>query len=238
MNVVAPSHHRISVEIVFDFVCPWCCIGVNRMLNVFDERQDVDIVYKWRPFLLNPDFSSEGMELRAYLRALHGCDERGERLLLLIESLARQCDSFIRIDRIHRVPSTLRAHRLVEWAASRGDCTKLVMGLFEAYFREGEDIGDTATLADIAERHGFDRELVTHFLSTETLAGTVVSGQINAQKAGIHGVPSLIIEGFALTGVHEAPTLNRLLDAALSVTRSPQQGGSHPATFFSSVRPS
>ena len=73
-------------------------------------------------------------------------------------------------------------------------------------------------LAHIAAQEGFDHDLALHFLSGQTLIGTVIAGQIQAQKAGINGVPSFIIEGLALTGVHDAPALNRLMDAALWVS--------------------
>ncbi|NHN87644.1 DsbA family oxidoreductase [Acetobacter conturbans] len=218
MNMLAPARSGMCVEVVFDFVCPWCCMGVNRTVSVFDSRQDVDVVYRWRPFLLNPSLTTDGMDFRTYLRALHGTDERIERLLVLIETHARQFDSLIRFDRITRVPATLNAHRLVEWASSRGNCTPLILGIFEAFFRDGSNIAEPVVLADIAERHGFDRDLALHFLSGQTLAGTVTSGQIKAQKAGINGVPSLMIEGLTLTGVHDEPVLHKLMDAALWIS--------------------
>ncbi|MFT8806570.1 MAG: DsbA family oxidoreductase [Acetobacter aceti] len=220
MNMLAPSRPRMSVEVVFDFVCPWCCMGITRLISVFRRRTDVETLYTWRPFLLNPASQNEAMTFNDYLEARHGSRERADRLLRLIEIQAAEFGCAIHFNRIHRVPNTMNAHRLIEWASARGDCTTLVLSIFEAFFQNGEDISDPALLAEIAVRQGFDHDLALHFLSGQTLAGTVTAGQIQAQKAGINGVPSFIIGGLALTGVHDAPALNRLMDAAFWVTGS------------------
>lgn len=220
MNMLAPSRPRMSVEIVFDFVCPWCCMGIRRLISVFKQRLDIETLYTWRPFLLNPASQNEGMAFNAYLESRHGSRERADRLLQLIEVQAQEFECVIHFDRIQHVPNTMNAHRLVEWASARGDCTALVLAIFEAFFQNGDDIGNPGVLADIAAQEGFDHDLALHFLCGRTLAGTVTAGQIQAQKAGINGVPSFIVEGLALTGVHDAPALNRLMDAALWVSES------------------
>ncbi|MCH4090564.1 DsbA family oxidoreductase [Acetobacter sp.] len=218
MNMLAPSRQRMSVEIVFDFVCPWCCMGIQRLIRVFGQRQDIEIFYTWRPFLLNPTPQNKGMAFNDYLEARHGTRERADRLLRLIEIQAHEFDCVIHFDRIRNVPSTMNAHRLVEWASARGDCTALVLSIFEAFFQNGDDIGNPGVLADIAAQQGFDHDLALHFLSGQTLMGTVTAGQIQAQKAGINGVPSFIVEGLALTGVHDAPVLDKLMDTALQIS--------------------
>ncbi|MCE0744047.1 DsbA family oxidoreductase [Acetobacter sicerae] len=218
MNMLAPSRPRMSVEIVFDFVCPWCCMGIRRLISVFRQRLDIETHYIWRPFLLNPTPQNDGIDFNDYLESRHGSRERADRLLRLIEMQAHEFDCSIHFDRIHHVPNTMNAHRLIEWASARGDCNSLVLAIFEAFFQNGDDIGNPGVLAEIASRQGFDHDLALHFLSGQTLVGTVTAGQIQAQKAGINGVPSFIIEGLALTGVHDAPALNRLMDAAMWVS--------------------
>lgn len=218
MNMVAATHPRVRVEIVFDFVCPWCAIGIDRLVSTLSRRNDVHIEWQWRSFLLNPTFPPEGMSLESYLRIKQGDDTRIARLLHLIEKQAREFDTAIHFDRICKVPATLNAHRLLTWASARGDATSLVLGLFEAFFRRGEDIGDPVVLAHTAERHGFDPQLVLQLLAGQTLSGTVLSEQSLHQRNGINGVPSIIIAGMALTGVHDSPVIDRLLDVALQAT--------------------
>jgi predicted DsbA family dithiol-disulfide isomerase len=53
VNVLAPPRPHLPVEIVFDFVCPWCYLGVRRLLRVLAARPDLLADLHWRPFLLN-----------------------------------------------------------------------------------------------------------------------------------------------------------------------------------------
>ncbi|MBB3881198.1 DsbA family oxidoreductase [Acetobacter oeni] len=238
--MLAPVRTRIGVEVVFDFVCPWSCLGVETAVSAFRSRTDVDINYIWRPFILNPGAPPGGITFSAWLRGRHGSDDRGRRLLHLIENQGRSLGTTLHFDRITHVPPTMDAHRLIAWAASRGDCTSLVLAILDAHFRNGADIGNPVTLAYIAEQHGFDPDLALHFLVGRTLIGTVTSDQINAQRAGINGVPSIIIDGLAMTGVHDASVLNRLLDAALATslsaaTQAADKGWSPGAAPFQTV---
>ncbi|NHN83701.1 DsbA family oxidoreductase [Acetobacter musti] len=216
MNMLAPVRTRIGVEVIFDFVCPWCCLGIETAVAAFRDRQDVEVTFRWRPFILNPTIPPGGTDFATWLRGRHGGEERAGRFLRLIEAQGRELGKILHFDRIRQVPPTMDAHRLVAWASSRGDCTGLVLGIFDAYFRNGSDIGNPVILAYIAEQHGFDPELALHFLTGRTLIGTVTSDQLSAQRAGINGVPSIIIDGLAMTGVHDARVLCRLLDAALA----------------------
>ncbi|MNE44279.1 hypothetical protein D3C80_1384990 [compost metagenome] len=65
------------------------------------------------------------------------------------------------------MPNTADAHRLLERADMLGSTAQrdLLLGrLFEAYFQNGEDLGCTDTLINIAESSGFDRAAVADCL--------------------------------------------------------------------------
>lgn len=220
MNAFAPVRPRLRVEVIHDFVCPWSCIGVEQLVSTVRARTDLEIAFVWRPFLLNSSPVPVRMDFARYLRARYGSEERADRILRLIRKFAHDTGCIIRFDRIRHIPSTLDAHRLVAWAASRGDCVSLVIAIFRAFFRDGLDIGNTSTLVHIAEANGFDPDIAFSFLSGQTMTGTVTSSQVSTQRAGINGIPSVIIEGLAITGVQEAPVLNRLLDTALCLGAS------------------
>ncbi len=64
LNVLAPPKARLSVEIVYDLICPWCYLGVRRLLRTFRRRPDLLFDLSWRPLLLNPDMPRAGMGIR------------------------------------------------------------------------------------------------------------------------------------------------------------------------------
>jgi predicted DsbA family dithiol-disulfide isomerase len=106
----------------------------------------------------------------------------------------------------------LRAHRLIYLAQSRGARPErvqaLVGGLFEAYFRQGRDIGDVETLADIAVAAGERREAIVEYLSGDEDAEAVrrMAGQLVRQ--GVEGVPFFILNrSLAVSGAQSLAAL-------------------------------
>ena len=68
-------------------------------------------------------------------------------------------------EKIARTPNTLNAHRLIWLAEQQGRQIEMVDTLFKAYFTDGRDIGDSATLVELAGVAGLDTEAVDRFLS-------------------------------------------------------------------------
>ncbi|HEX9835707.1 MAG TPA: DsbA family protein, partial [Alphaproteobacteria bacterium] len=57
----------MRIDIVADAVCPWCFIGKRRLERALAERPQRNVEIVWRPFFLNPDMPSEGMDRKEYL---------------------------------------------------------------------------------------------------------------------------------------------------------------------------
>ena len=87
MNILAPLPVRLSIEIVFDFVCPWCYLGVQRLNFLLARRQDLPVELTWRPFLLNPDMPRMGMARADYMIRKFGAEDRARRLYASITNL-------------------------------------------------------------------------------------------------------------------------------------------------------
>ena len=87
MNILAPLPARLVVEVVYDFVCPWCYLGVKRLSFLLARRQDLDVELSWRPFLLNPDMPRTGMPRADYMIRKFGAEDRARRLYASIAEL-------------------------------------------------------------------------------------------------------------------------------------------------------
>ena len=87
MNIVAPLPARLVVEVVFDFVCPWCYLGIKRLSFLLERRQDLAVELLWRPFLLNPDMPRSGMSRTDYMIRKFGAEDRARRLYASIAEL-------------------------------------------------------------------------------------------------------------------------------------------------------
>ena len=75
MNILAPPKARLGIEIVHDLVCPWCFLGVRRLMRTLRRRPDLLFDLTWRPFLLNPDMPRSGMARPDYVIRI--CDNGG-----------------------------------------------------------------------------------------------------------------------------------------------------------------
>ena len=154
MNIFAPPKARLSIEVVHDLVCPWCFLGLRRLLRTLRRRPDLLFEITWRPFLLNPDMPRAGMSRADYVVRKFGGEERARRLYSSISEIGRGEGMEFRFDRIRRTPNSVDAHRLVRWAGAFGLGLELVEALFAAHFTEGRDIGEATVLADVAASCG------------------------------------------------------------------------------------
>ena len=150
MNILAPPKARLGIEIVHDLVCPWCFLGVRRLMRTLRRRPDLLFDLTWRPFLLNPDMPRAGMARPDYVIRKFGGEDRARRLYASITEIGRTEGIQFRFDRIRRTPSSVDAHRLVRYAARFGQGDAMVEALFSAHFTDGLDIGDHALLGAIA----------------------------------------------------------------------------------------
>ena len=103
-----------------------------------------------------------------------------------------------------RMPNTADAHRLLERAAELGSVAQrdaLLERLFAAYFDQGEDLGNSATLLSIAESCGYPRA---------DLADCLEGARIPYDDGGMsaRGVPYFIFNRRqALSGAQPAEVL-------------------------------
>lgn len=215
MNILAPPKARLSVEVVFDLVCPWCFLGVRRLARTLRRRPDLLIETSWRPFLLNPDMPRSGMARPEYAVRKFGGEDRARRLYTSIAEIGRQEGVLFRFDRIRRTPSSVSAHRLVRFAARYGCADDVVEALFCAHFTDGMDIGDPGMLVTIAAACGLDPAEARRFLASEQEIDAIHAENIRSHRLGINGVPCFVVGGrHAIAGAQEPEVIERLLDVA------------------------
>jgi predicted DsbA family dithiol-disulfide isomerase len=191
----------IKLDIISDPICPWCYIGWTNLTRAMEQRADHPLLVEWHPFQLNPDMPPEGMDRRTYLEHKFGGKEGAVRAYAPVVEHGEALGLDWRLDAITRTPNTLNAHRLIHWAGIEGRQTPVVANLFKAYFVEGRDIGDTAVLADIAEKVEMDRAATEALLAGEADADDIRARDAHARKRGVTGVPTFIVaQQHALSG--------------------------------------
>jgi len=215
MNMLAPPPVRLTCEVVFDLVCPWCWIGLRRLRRALAQRPDLAVEVTFRPFLLNPEMPVRGMPQGEYVQRKFGGEDRARRMQAAILEVGRQDGVVFRFDRIQRTPPTLEAHRLVRLAAREGRAWAVIEALFAAHFRDGRDIGDRAVLAAIAAEAGLQRAALSAFAEEDDEAERVMMENLRSHRLGINGVPCFVVAGrHAIAGAQEPEVIERLLELA------------------------
>ena len=203
----------MRLEIWSDPICPWCFIGKARLDRSLESRPDHPFEIVWRPFQLNPDMPREGMERDEYMALKFG-DAQGilDAYRPVVEA-AEATGLSLDLPAITRTPDTLDAHRLIHWAGLEGRQNAVVAALFRAYFQEGRDIGDRATLAEIAGRAGMDRGVTERLLASDADTAQIREAARMARARGIQGVPCFILDGqYAISGAQPVTLWQEVID--------------------------
>ena len=203
----------LRVDVVFDFVCPWCYIGKRRLEAALEawkgERPGApEPVVRWLPFQLHPDIPAGGISRREHVERKHGSAGPDPDKQRHVVDLGRSLGLAFELDRITVQPNTIDAHRLTGCAQRQGWQDKMVEVLFRAYFTEGVDLNDHDALASLAATVGFDWGQVAVYLGSATDTQTVRRLELEARIAGIDIVPSFIFnDKVAVSGAHEVKVL-------------------------------
>ncbi len=215
------------IDVVSDAICPWCWIGKAHLSDALAElREDgLEFRVRWRPFQLNPDMPEAGVPRAEYRAAKFGSLERSRELDANVAEAGRAAGLAFRFDLMERTPNTVAAHRLIR--AAEGDGQDAVVDrLFRAYFQEGRDVGDPATLATLAAEAGMDAGQVSAMLAGDEHRDLVLAEDLAARRAGISGVPSFLMDRHLLfSGAMPGPRMAeafRRADAILSARETSQ----------------
>ncbi len=208
----------LAIDVFSDVVCPWCYIGATRLAQaVAGLGDELKAEVCFHPFLLDPTVPHQGVNVPEMLRRKYGADPK--QLWKRAEDAARESGLALDLSRQEMMYPTAAAHTLLRHAHERGTQPELSLALFDAYFQRALNIAEPSVLADVASRHGFDRdEALKLCTSAEELALTREEAR-SAAEGGIRGVPFFVFGGrLALSGAQPVTVLQEAMRRALDPT--------------------
>jgi len=186
----------VRIDIVSDFMCPWCIVGFRRLklgIDRFGEQLSFDI--HWHPFELTPDMPPEGQNLYAWLTQRYGMSP--QRVMTSRQELAvlgRQLGFEFNYQQEMRMYNTFNAHQLLYWA---GECstkqTEMKLAIFSAHFTHHRNISDPAILMDIVNQVGLDAEEAGILLEDGRYRKAVRDDQNVWRNRRVQSVPHFVI---------------------------------------------
>ena len=201
----------VPIDIVADFVCPWCFIGTRRLRTAVAQARrevpDLEVRPRWRPFFLNPDTPPEGEPYLPFLERKFGGRAAVEAIFERVRAAGRPYGLEYAFEKIRLRANTLPAHRLAHWAQEQGAAEALIERIYVGQFQRGEHLGDAAVLTAMAVECGYDRVRVAEYLASERDRDAVLTEARELQALGINMVPTFILPGQRIIVGAEDPTV-------------------------------
>lgn len=225
MNIILNGREQeastLIVDIVSDLICPWCFIAKRRVERTAALlNQEIEI--RWLPFELNPGMPKDGMERKVYRSGKFGSWAESQRFDAQVANAGAEVGIAFRHDRMKRTPNTFRGHMLLAAALKDGlrKQNAVAERLFQAYFIEGDDVGDPLVLLRIAVDHDVSSISRLEDFDNHALADEVMAEELKL-SANIRGVPQISFDGKILASGAQREEL--LASAILDIQSSSGQ---------------
>jgi predicted DsbA family dithiol-disulfide isomerase len=213
----------MKIEIWSDVVCPFCYIGKRKLelaLAEFSGRDRIEV--SWKSFQLRPDTRTDPTRNAVqYLAEKKGWSMAFARQAAAdVSSRAKAVGLAFDYDRTV-VANTFDAHRLAHFAATQGRGDEMMERLFAAYFVDGRNIADPATLTELAVESGLPADDARSVVDSVQFADEVRHDIDEALQMGINGVPFFVFDRkYAVSGAQDSSVFVEALRRALPETAS------------------
>ena len=200
MTTQAKTH--LKIDFVSDVSCPWCVIGLTALENALTNAGDaVTADIHFQPFEINPDMPPGGQDMAENLTRKYGSTpEQQAQSREAIRQRGAALGFEFRPEGRGRIYNTFDAHRLLYWAGledagtpSSGKQRALKKALLSAYFTHGQSPADHDVLVQLAGSVGLDEARARAILGGDEFGLEVREREQFYQRAGISGVPAVII---------------------------------------------
>jgi predicted DsbA family dithiol-disulfide isomerase len=109
--------------------------------------------------------------------------------------------------------NTFDAHRLCQFAKTKGKSAEFGALLMKAHFTDGKDISNFETLSDLAGTIGLNREEALNVLRSEAYEQTVRADELAGDDIGIEVLPFFVFDDkYGVAGGHPDETYLKVLN--------------------------
>lgn len=206
----------LNIDFVSDISCPWCAIGLASLLEALERLPAaVPVSLNLQPFELNPDLPEGGQDLAEHLTQKYGStpEQQAAARATLCQRGAAVGVEFAPEGR-GRIYNTLKAHRLLHWAALEHPERQLALkqALLQACHRDRLPMDADDVLLGAVDSAGLEREQAIELLAGDQFAEEVREREAFYRQAGVNSVPTLIInQRYVITGCHPVEVLEQAL---------------------------
>lgn len=202
---------QLTIEIWSDVICPWCWIGLARFrkaLAAFPHAEQVAVEH--RSFRLMPGMAPR--PIREILAAKMGIssDHVPSALRQVEDVAAGEGLAFRLADTL--AGDTIDAHRLIQFAKTKGRGREMLERLYAAYLSEEKSVFDQSVLVALACDAGLIAQDVKAVLASNAFQAEVEADEQSMRTIGASGVPLFAVgERFTVSGAQSPAVFARAL---------------------------
>ena len=206
----------MKIKIWSDIMCPFCYIGKRNFENAlaqFGRAYELEI--EWKSFQLDPTIPKmkQRVDVYEYLATSKGISiEDSKAMHENVVRMAKSVGLEYNFDRAV-IANSFDAHRLIQFAKTKGLGDEIEETLFAAYFTNGLDMSDLDTLAEIGSSIGLSPVELETILNSEDFSSEVQNDILEAQKYGVRGVPYFVLDDkYAISGAQPSSVFLEALE--------------------------
>ncbi len=213
----------MKVEIWSDIMCPFCYIGKRHFEKSLSQLNDTGAIeIEWKSFQLDPTIPKtvKKISVYQYLADAKGMSlSESKKMHDNVVQSAKNVGLTYNYDNAI-VANSFDAHRMIQFAKTKGLGDQLEEALFKAYFTDGKNIGDINDLLEIGVSIGIEKSTLKAVLESEQFTNEVKNDISEAQEIGVRGVPFFVFDRkYAISGAQPISVFIETIEKVLSESK-------------------
>lgn len=218
-TVMNETQKKMRIEIWSDVMCPFCYIGKRNFEAAMAQFPDSgNIEVEWKSFQLDPaipEVPQDRENIYQFVATRKGVSyEQSVSMHEHVMRMAKDAGLDYHFDKV-LVTNSLKAHRLIQLAKTKGLGERAEESLFYAYFTDGKDLSDDAVLTELGHDIGLTNADVHEALTNPVFKHKAEADGAEANRLGAKGVPFFVIDRkYAIAGAQPTTEMLQALQTA------------------------
>ena len=197
----------MTVTVYYDYICPYCYLGTKRILKLSDE---FDLSLDWKGIEIHPEFPPEGKKRSKTIKS---------------KSFAKSIYTMAKEDNIEiKLPGYSTNSRMAleaaEFAKTKDMFLDYHIGIYEAYFVKGLNIGDKNIILKVAENAGLEVDELEKCLKNRSMFDSIEKNKEQSENNLVLGVPTFVFGNFPLHGIQSTQTMRNIIKRSIERSSS------------------
>ena len=205
----------MRINVFADTICGWCFIGHSNLNNVLKKFPNIKFDIHHVPFQLNPDMPTEGISREKYLEIKFGGKDFAAPMYENMKLKAKESGMNFNLEKIKKTPNTVLSHLLINLSKKFNLQNEIKEKIYQSYFVDGLDIGDTNILINIAKQNNISENVFKDFINEKNIEN-VNSKILVAKEKEINGVPFFEIGKDFISGAQSSIKLESVIKSNLN----------------------